>query len=1126
MNLKKENEMDAGKWEGNNPWLGLSTYQEGTRLYGRDKEVSTLMDIVCNNLAMVVFGRSGIGKSSLIHAGISPEIRREGMMPIYIRLEHNTDISYVRQIEKAVCKELKNEDRLGDNVPQMGLWDFFHRNDFFNIEHQQTIPVIIIDQFEEIYTLADADHKHLAQELFEELADLLNNIKPAKVMSYEDEATRFKKSEVDMGGNDVLTFRVHSRERLNYTEDSNFHLVICLREDYLYYLERNTSKIPSFKVNRFSLQALDRDSAEDVIMLPRPGLFRAAEADDIISKISTFNDEGREEIDPTILSIFLFKYYNSKGNVKTENIIGEFYADETKGISRPSLAYLEDNLITGEGFRHFVPYNDALLHGVKKQELDLLIESRILTVETRKKHKYIEFSHDVICPIAKEHRERRKIDEQARKLRRRVLAATGLVIFSVLLIGTLLFLNHEVVKRERSLKIAQTVNASSMAHYMIVQGDVLNAIKLLLNVVPEADENGDYAVLPETERVLNEANDSLYSDYACIAILTHQDDVTTAEYSEDTKLIVTASNDGVCRVWDARSGEKLHELESNSRNMTGASMNSNGNKIITSFKNDTILIWDVASEQIIHTLTGHNKAVNYACFSPDGQYVLSASDDKTVMLWEAKTGKCLKTIVEHGDIVNCAVFSSDGKKIITSSEDGTAIVYDLSSETSNVIFNEVDGSVEYAEFNYDDTKIAVVTNKAVYVLNALTGKTECTLKGHTDMITSASFSPDGNTIATSSHDKTVKLWNVSSGKDIHTYKGHSNIVKDVVFSPDGKYLLSTSTDDEARIWNVRSSETQTVLNGDVGILNSITYSPDGKYVAAISVGGKAKVWDVQTKNVVSAFSVPEMANSVSFNRKSDKVAVAVDGHKIRVFDAKSGVMTDSLEVPDVESYDYAMFTDNDKSIIGYSHENRTIQYDLDTRKYRYIIAPREDHLTCLTFGTEKSRCLISSFDKHYFSEFILDEGRNLRTFDGHSKEVCSINYSHDNKSIISGASDNVAIIWDAETGNVIHKLKSHSSQVYYTEFSNDDSYALTASMDGTIRLWNVKTGKEIAIRNTPTSPRYTNAFCPNSSQYIIADGKDIRFYQLLNPKGLISNFKSRYKIVELTPEEKENYSIK
>lgn len=1110
--------MDAGKWEGNNPWLGLSTYQEGTRLYGRDTEVSTLMDIVCNNLAMVVFGRSGIGKSSLIHAGISPGIRKKGMMPIYIRLEHNTDSSYVQQIEKAVCTELKDEDRLGEKVPRMGLWDFFHRNDFYNKDQQQTVPVIIIDQFEEIYTLADAEHKHFAQELFEELADLLNNIKPAKVMSYEDEATRFKKSEVDMGGNDVLTFRIHSKERLNYTEDSNFHLVICLREDYLYYLERNTSKIPSFKVNRFSLHALDRKSAEDVIMLPKPGIFSANEADDIISKIATFNDEGKEEIDPTILSIFLFKYYNKKGNVKTDNIIDEFYIDETKNISRSSVAYLEDNLITGEGFRHIVPYNDAVANGVKKQELDLLIASRVLTVEARKKHKYIEFSHDVICPIAKAHREKRKIDEQTRKLRKRIFAATGLVFLALILICIFLQQNYY-------LQVSKTKNASIRAHYMIVQGDVLDAIKLLLNVAP-GERFISPKIQPETEKALNEAYDSLYSDYACIAILDHQDDVTTAEYSEDTKYIITACNDGVCRIWNEQSGELTKELKSNFTNMTGASMKNDGSMVITSFDNDSILIWDVTSGHIVKALIGHTASVNYACFSPDGRYALSASDDKTVRLWDVETGRCMDTLVVHTDNVKCALFSSDGTKVITASEDGSSVVYDINSKVFKKVYSNEDTSVEYAEFNYDDTKIAIVTDKAVYALNAESGKTETIVTGHDDFITSASFSPDGTMIVTSSRDKTIKLWEVSTGKLLHTYTGHSNIVRDVVFSPNGKSVLSTSTDDEARIWNTDIRDPHSVIHCEIGTIASTTYSPDGQYIAAISVLGEARIWETKTGNIISTFSVPEMANSIVFNNRGDKVVIASDCNKIRVYDVTSGKRTDSIDVSNIERYDYAMFTDNDRSIVAYSQENRTILYNLDTRKFRYIIAPREDHLTCLVLGKDNSSCLVSPSNKQSFFLWNLAEGRRLQTFEGHSKEICSMDYSHDDKQIVSGSFDNTAIIWDAESAKDIHKLKKHSSQVYFVEFSYDDRYVITASDDKTVKIWNTLTREDVASRNVTNTPRYTYMFNPVAPMYIIAGESDIHIYQLYSPRELIHLFRNRYKNIEFTQEEKEYYSIK
>ena len=1112
--------MDASKWEGKNPWLGLSTYQEGSRLYGRDAEVSTLMDIICNNLASVVFGRSGIGKSSLIHAGISPEIRKRGMMPIYIRFEHNTNSSYIQQIEKAICNELEKEDQLGEQVPQMGLWDFFHRNIFFNRGHQQTIPVIIIDQFEEIYTLADADHKYLAQELFEELADLLNNIRPARVIAYEDEASRFTKSKVEFGNDDVLTFRIHSKKRLGYTEDSNFHLVICLREDYLYYLERNTSKIPAFKVNRFSLQALDRLSAKEVIMRPRLGLFSENEADDIITKISTFNDEGHEEIDPTILSIFLFKYYNRKGHVSTDNIISEFYADETKGITVASLSYLEDHLITGEGFRHFSPYNDAISSGVKEEELEKLIASRILTVETRKGHRYLEFSHDVICPIVKSNREQRKLDEQARKLKKRIFAATGLVFLALILIGVYL-------QQDYYLQVSKTKNASIRAHYMIVQGDVLDAIKLLLNVAPSDEGWMHQKVLPETEKALNEAYDSLYSDYSCIAILNHQDDVNTAEFSEDSKQIITSCSDGVCRIWNSQSGELQVELKGDSKEMTGASLSKDGDRAITSYADGTVDIWDVTTGDILSTLKGHALSVSYACFSPDGKFALTSSNDKTVKLWNAQMGEFIETIVVHQDNVECALFNSDGTKVITSSEDGSVVVYDMRTQTPQKIFEDK-LSVEYAEYNDDGSKIAIVTKNAVYVKD-VTERQNADLVLNGNEITSATFSPDGKTIAVSSREKTITLWDITQEEPqiIHVYRGHSNIVTDVVFSPDGRFLVSTSSDNEARLWNVASRHRDDIIHTEMDVLAMVTYSPDGKYIAAISSMGKAKVWDADSKTLISTFSIPERANSIVFNRTSEKVVIAsYESSVLRIYNVLSGEKEDSIEVEEGITCDYALFAESDNVVLAYSGDSHAIRWDLVKGSVRNLVGEGLDSLTCMNFLPGDTTCLLSSATRNAFSLWDYSKKESIRDYHGHAATVYCVRCSHDGQSIISGSSDNTAMIWNLKSGNIVRKLKRHSSQVYFAEYSPDDRYVITASDDETVMLWNTTNGEEVATRKATECAQYANIFSPNGRHYIVPNGADIRIYKLQTPMELIQGLMKRYDTVELTAEEKERYSLK
>lgn len=64
-----------------NPWLGLKSYSEGKRLYGRDSDIDDLSQKIIYNTQTVIYGKSGIGKSSLLKAGIFPILRRNGFSP-------------------------------------------------------------------------------------------------------------------------------------------------------------------------------------------------------------------------------------------------------------------------------------------------------------------------------------------------------------------------------------------------------------------------------------------------------------------------------------------------------------------------------------------------------------------------------------------------------------------------------------------------------------------------------------------------------------------------------------------------------------------------------------------------------------------------------------------------------------------------------------------------------------------------------------------------------------------------------------------------------------------------------------------------------------------------------------
>ena len=414
----------TNKWNSENPWLGLGSYSEGQKLYGRDREIEALTEIIFNHPAIILYGKSGIGKSSLLKAGVFPQLRQNAMVPIYIRLEHNTETSYAQQIENAICEILNVHDTLSSTVPDLGLWDFMHRNQFLDSNGNTATPVIVLDQFEEIFTLTNTDHKREIQDLFTELADVLNNIKPDRVIQAEASFNKTVKTNTQIAPSRGFVIQAPSKETtFNYNPSPSFRFIFSIRDDSLYLLERNCAKIPALKVNRFNLIALDEANAMDVITKPAPGLFSNEESHEILDGLANYEFDNFRVVDPAILSLFLYSYFREQGKISYETIFEQYYQENThpKLIKESSITYIEDNLLTERGNRNQVPLDDIYAAGVSIDEMQQLFKSKILKTENRKGTKYVEFSHDRLCDPAMKHRQERKSREQARKMRRRLL---------------------------------------------------------------------------------------------------------------------------------------------------------------------------------------------------------------------------------------------------------------------------------------------------------------------------------------------------------------------------------------------------------------------------------------------------------------------------------------------------------------------------------------------------------------------------------------------------------------------------------------------------------------------------------------------------------------------------------
>ena len=229
-----------------NPWVGLSTFTEDLQsfFHGRDSEQEELLRLVHREPLTVLFGLSGLGKSSLLQAGVFPKLRAQGWLPVPLRLAYAADtLPPVTQIKEAIVRSVHAAGLSFHRLPTAceSLWEFFHSRDagVFDAQGSQVTLLLAFDQFEEIFTLgrtADSTGA-LRDELLGELADLVGNRVP-KLLS------------------DRLEQDSSLIENLDF-DRSDYRVLVSLREDYLAELESLRSKMPLILQNRMRLRPMD-----------------------------------------------------------------------------------------------------------------------------------------------------------------------------------------------------------------------------------------------------------------------------------------------------------------------------------------------------------------------------------------------------------------------------------------------------------------------------------------------------------------------------------------------------------------------------------------------------------------------------------------------------------------------------------------------------------------------------------------------------------------------------------------------------------------------------------------------------------------------------------------------------
>jgi hypothetical protein len=435
------------------PWLEAFPEQAARFFNGRDDDASALQRCVLSAPVTLLFGKSGLGKSSLLQAGLFPLLRKERLLPVYIRINHDLNAAPVsEQIAKPWQEEIQQtatvafRSRSGNNPgvtepPADTLWVELHRNDIelSDNEGRRWQPLFVLDQFEEIFTLCAADLERQKQ-VFYELGDLMEN--------------RIPKTLADRLHSDYELF-----DRINL-DTQPYRILLSLREDYLPDLEEWSDLIPRLGPNRYRLLPMSVTQATEAIEKTGEALVTHDDAVNIVTYLSQTQNANEStpqrlrknaQIEPALLSLMCSglnadRIKNKKLRLETANlaqqggvIIEDFYDNafqDFPGKSADSARdFVENHLITADGVRLTYPLSSILSEQLAtKNQIQALVDKRLIRRENLEEGDRIELVHDRLALVAvQRRRESQRRKAVLREQRLRLRWGAGLIIAMVLL---------------------------------------------------------------------------------------------------------------------------------------------------------------------------------------------------------------------------------------------------------------------------------------------------------------------------------------------------------------------------------------------------------------------------------------------------------------------------------------------------------------------------------------------------------------------------------------------------------------------------------------------------------------------------------------------------------------------
>jgi WD40 repeat protein len=1126
------------------PYRGLFAFREEDAPFFKGREAFTqmLVEAVQQQSLVAVIGPSGSGKSSVVFAGLIPQLRlgAKDIAPLYIvsfrpgdRPFRNLATKLVPLLETQMSEtdqlleinKLATAMRQGDLTLRDVVTRLLEKNSGDRL-------LLVADQFEELYTLCrDAQERLLFLDSLLEVSDRTPNFTLVITLraDFLGQALSYRPFGDALQYADLKLSPMNREELQAAVEQPAMMLGVTiesgLMERILDAVSAEPGDLPLLEFALNQLWAKQRDAQLTHAAYEEIGGVEAALARYAEEAYDNLNEEEKERA----RRLFIQLVRPGEGTEDTRRLatrteVGEenwdlitrladarlVVSSRDEAAGEETVEIVHEALIGGwerlglwiELDRSFRTWQErlrvslrqwetsdrdegALLRGAPLAEAEGWLQSRPVEVSAAER---------VFIQLSLELRDREHKEQERRRQRTIMGLVGGLGAVSILAVGAF----WQWQRAEIGRTSAELSNLSTTSETLFASNQEFEA--LIESIRAGRQLKRALGVKPDTRmQVVLALQQAVYGVRE-----RNRFEGRRVSFSPDGKMLATVIDDGTIQLLSL-DGRKIRTLRKpDDSNFSDVSFSLDGKMLASATENGTVELWSVdgtllktfkePGKRDTGELTMLTKVVS---FSPGGKMLASATENGTVKLWSLD-GTLLKTFKGRGGgrvkgTETTVSFSPDGKMLAVVSSDQTMALWNTNGTLLKVLegYFQLESEFEGVR-SYDASEFT----------------------------TDVSFSPDGKVLAIA-NSKTVKLLS-ANGTLLKTLTADltDGEFRSLSFSPNGKMLAVVVGGNTVKFWSIDNGKFKTLdlkLNSDR--VTSLSFSPDGKMLATISNwDNKVKLWKLdglepkilEEKDTEGAQFITKLSLSpdsktiagVSFNR-----TVKLWNHNGALLKTLS---SNNKHISSLTAYSPISFSSNSRVLASFQDETiklwstdgtllktfkkpgtdpgdrdsgATVFYDLSLNPDGKILASGS------LFGT----ITLWNIDGREIKTLWNTDGREIKTLRHNEQKTrgklpterfihpVTVSFSPDGKTLASVDSfllDTTVKLWSRE-GSLLKTFRLERGRIADRVIFSPDGRTIALNIsDNTVKLWSID-GREIKTLKGHNSPVQSVSFSPD-----------------------------------------------